>query len=406
MIAGTRYVYEVAPVAIRFGAVKVRSDSAGWLLFTCPICGETRGHLYVNPADQRFHCFKCAAGGLGGVDFYQLATGLSWEQSLREVRNPFGSNSSRPVKRQDAPPACEPAAPLERRDQVYRAFLQRLPLHEEHLANLRRRGLPGSMIRGRYASVPGDCVERWNICRQLQREYDLENVPGFYVRESRQGDLFWDFAFFGAGFFIPVMSASGQVQGLKIRLDAGDGPRYLVFSSLSKPSGASPGAPVHVAVPVGGAVDTRRVWVTEGELKADVAAHLLSRVVLSVPGVSAWRRARAVLEEIGAREVVIAFDADLVSKQDVADAKDALVADLVTDFRVLDSRWDGQIGKGIDDALVFTRKDHEIKELEFIAGEAAVRVTQSVETTTKVSVTGAAPGRPGLAESFIRLLLG
>jgi hypothetical protein len=106
------------------------------------------------------------------------------------------------------------------------------------------------------------------------------------------------------------------------------------------------------------------------------------------------------------REVVVAFDADQIANEDVADAKDSLVADLAPDFRVYDSRWDGQIGKGIDDALAYTKKDHELKELEFIAGEAVVRVTQTVETTTKIEVAGATRCRPGVIESFMRMLLG
>ncbi len=97
----------------------------------------------------------------------------------------------------------------------------------------------------------------------------------------------------------------------------------------------------------------------------------------------------------------------------MANAKNDLVADLVTDFRVFDSRWDGNIGKGIDNLLVAVRKDHEIDEMEFISGEIIVRVRKTVITTTEVSVAppsgslgSVRNNRPGFLENIIRLLFG
>jgi hypothetical protein len=144
-----------------------------------------------------------------------------------------------------------------------------------------------------------------------------------------------------------------------------------------------------------------------------VAAHLLSRAFISVPGVNVWGEVREALQVLGAREVVIAFDADQATNRDVAKAKNDLVADLVPDFRVFDSRWDGRIGKGIDNLLVAVKKDHEIDELEFISGEIAVHVRKTVTTTTEVSVASPSgsvgsvrDSRPGFLERIIQLLLG
>jgi hypothetical protein len=318
-----------------------------------------------------FRCFKCGAKGRGGVTFLQLAGGIGdWNQALRELRS--GLNARICDEPGELPINRVLAASIEQRDRVYRAFTGLLPLYNDHLENLRRRGLPDDLIYQRYRSVPRENAERWNICRRLAREgYDLERVPGFYVREARGGTSYWDFACYGSGILIPMISAASLIQGFKIRLDDAGKKRYLAFSSIGQPGGASPGAPVHVAVPIGGAC-FERIWVTEGELKADVAAHLLSRVFISVPGVSVWREAKDVLRALGAHEVVIAFDADQATNRDVANAKEALAADLAPDFRVFDSRWDGHMGKGIDDALVFVRKDREVDELEFIAGLSVV----------------------------------
>ncbi len=286
-----------------------------------------------------FRCFKCGARGCGGVTFYQLARGIGdWNLALRELRDGL-IGPAVCVEPKELPPARILAVSLEQRDRVYRALTRLLPLYPEHQENLRQRGLPDGLIHQRYRSAPKESVERWNICRQLVRDgYDLERVPGFYVHEARNGCFYWDFACYGAGIFIPIISASGLIQGFKIRLDTdGKKRRYLTFSSMGQPGGATPGAPIHVAVPIGGA-SRQRVWVTEGELKADVAAHLLSRVFISVPGVNVWGEVRNVLQALGAREVVIAFDADQATNRDVANAKDGLVADLVPDFRVFDSR--------------------------------------------------------------------
>jgi hypothetical protein len=382
----SKKVYEVVPIALQFGANRLKATPSGWEQYTCPVCGDTKGHLYVNPNSQVFRCFKCGVRGRGGVTFLQLAGGIGdWNQALRELRDgSFGPAIC--VEPRNIPPSRILAAPPERRDRVYRAFTGLLPLYPEHLENLRQRGLPDELIQQRYRSVPRENVERWSICRQLVREgYDLDRVPGFYVRESRSGGLYWDFSCYGAGIFIPMIGVSGLIQGFKIRIDAAGKKRYRTFSSAGLPSGASPGAPVHVSIPIGGA-SFERVWVTEGELKADVAAHLLSRVFISVPGVTVWREVKEVLHAFGAHEAVIAFDADQATNRDVENAKDGLAADLAPNFRVFDCRWDGHMGKGIDEALVFFRKERDIDELEFITGESNVSNTVS---TAEISVASA-----------------
>jgi hypothetical protein len=97
-------------------------------------------------------------------------------------------------------------------------------------------------------------------------------------------------------------------------------------------------------------VNDRRVWVTEGALKADLAAHFLGAVVVGAVGVTCWRPVIPVLEELGAADIVLAFDRD----QDVNPVVARAVGELrkaisESGFRVLEASWPRE--KGIDDAL-------------------------------------------------------
>jgi hypothetical protein len=110
------------------------------------------------------------------------------------------------------------------------------------------------------------------------------------------------------------------------------------------------------------------VRLTEGELKADVATTLSGIPTLSAPGVGSWRLAVPVLKDLGARTVHVAFDQD--GKPATLAAMEAALLDLTREgFEVKLDWWDGQAGKGIDDALAGGAS------IEAITGlKAAVRV--------------------------------
>jgi hypothetical protein len=68
--------------------------------------------------------------------------------------------------------------------------------------------------------------------------------------------------------------------------------------------------------------------VTEGVLKADVATALSEILTVGLPGVSAWKRAAAVLQELGAKTARLALDADASTKRAVGEALARLADDL------------------------------------------------------------------------------
>ena len=99
----------------------------------------------------------------------------------------------------------------------------------------------------------------------------------------------------------------------------------------------------------------KRVWITEGPLKGDIASDRLEARVLCIAGVSAWRKARIVerLDEMGVSEVVIAFDADKRTNPQVRGQERALAGALVSaGIRVQIAQWNLADGKGIDDLLL------------------------------------------------------
>jgi len=111
---------------------------------------------------------------------------------------------------------------------------------------------------------------------------------------------------------LPVQDAQGRVQALHVRADAGPW-----WSTPGRPGGASSGAPVHGA---GRAAPRTTVWITEGPLKATVAADRLGVPVIGVPGATLWTHALPVLARLAPTTVVQALDQDAAHLIGVAPA--------------------------------------------------------------------------------------
>ncbi|MEW8958716.1 MAG: DUF3854 domain-containing protein [Moorella sp. (in: firmicutes)] len=296
----------------------------------CPICGKTD---WCGINSRLAVCMRVKSNHpvSNGGWLHKLAPGVVKE----EVYSPAGTN---------------PAAPIATRNRVYRAFLSCLHLLPEHKKDLLRRGLSEEEIkRNGYKSVPSP-AERWRLCKELkERGYDLAGVPGFYQARGRYGGHYWTFKAL-PGYFIPVRDSEGRIQALQVRLDQPDGTgKYRFFSTPNKTGGSSSGAPCHVVRPE--ELKDRRVWVTEGPLKADIASRYLGSVFIGVAGAGNWRPAVEAIQELGAREVVIAYDRDKNLKDAVRRAERELKVTLRRKgIRVFIASWNQE--KGIDDALV------------------------------------------------------
>ena len=277
---------------------------------------------------------------------------------------PTDSGAARPapVPSGDAPPPLPiEAAPPHVLDRAYRAALGALELSDAHLAALKRRGLPEAEVRLRgYRTLAGaESAMAAGVAAWGAAGVALARVPGFRRRPIPGAAPAWTLSAH-SGLLIPVRDPQGRIVALKVRRDdVGSGrpagPRY-VYASSTRWGGPGPGALPHLAKlpapplppPMPGVVR-----VTEGELKADVATVLSGIRTVSVAGVGAWRSALPMLRALGARRVVLAFDADARRNPAVARALYALAWTLHTEsgFEVALEQWDEADGKGIDDLL-------------------------------------------------------
>jgi hypothetical protein len=212
-----------------------------------------------------------------------------------------------------------------------------------------QRGLTAEVIaKKRYRTLPSG--GRIRLARRVSELADLRGVPGFYLFDSR----LWCLAG-PAGLVIPVRDFDGKIRGLQIRRDDPSGPRYVWLSS-SNPKRGSGGTSArtwfHVAP---GDKGGHECWITEGPLKADIAAMKTGNTFVAVPGVNCWKSSRLVPEmrARGIKSVVVCYDSDLAVNSYVAGAAMELAGALKqAGLRVRFAWWRSSYGKGIDDLLL------------------------------------------------------
>lgn len=227
-------------------------------------------------------------------------------------------------------------------DRTYRSLLAELRLSGDHRENLRRRGLKDAQIDTLgYRTLPAG--GRQDLVRRLQANgVRFAGVPGFYLEAGiirLSGP---------AGILIPIRDTKGRMVGIQVRCDKAEGGRYRWLSSRGFNAGCSPGAPVHVA----GMVSTgAELWITEGPLKADIAALQLGRAVLAVAGVGNWPGVIPIIRELRPERVIISFDMDKDRNTAVRLHLDTLTTCLIKrGIRTFEADWDTRF-KGIDDLL-------------------------------------------------------
>jgi hypothetical protein len=176
----------------------------------------------------------------------------------------------------------------------------------------------------------------------------LLNVPGFIL--DARGTLALAAV---PGLLVPVRDLHDKTVALMVRPDRriDGGGKYLWLSSASR-GGPGSGAPCHDNGAAGPAGDGPVVRLTEGALKADVAAALSGVRTLGAAGVTNWRPALPMLRELGPEVVRVAFDQDASTKLAVAYATAECCQALRAEgYKVEVETWPWAKAKGIDDAL-------------------------------------------------------
>ena len=257
----------------------------------CPLCdraGSREKHLNINLKRNVYRCPKCGQFQGGVFDLYAYYMGIPREKVLedltarlqRDISYPAGKAATR--KKLQPPPMKPQAslAPLEERDRVYRALLNRLTLAPDHRENLLSRGLTDEAIeRLGYKSTP---VVGFHALAQslLDEGYTLFGVPGFY----RDKDGRWTMAVWRRGILIPG-TYFGKIQGFQIRL-------------------------------------------IEGYMKADIVNHFTGQTMLAIPGVTSLQHLESALRDLipmGVRHIMTCFDMDYLKNWHVESAYQNLV---------------------------------------------------------------------------------
>lgn len=308
----------------------------------CPICGRTTWCSY----NSFLICCKKEPEGA-----YKVGYAKTGHLFYMHRRNTNAVHAKTELIRPSA--EMVEAAPINKRDKVYKAFLGLLDLSAQHKKDLIKRGLSVSdIIKNNYKSCPAN-QKPWEICKTLiDVGLDLHSIPGFYTRESKFGTgSYWTFDNIKGCYFIPVMDAQGRIQALQRRLtNPGEDSKYKIFSSSWRNEGSCSSTPAHMARPA--EIKDECVWVTEGPLKSDISAKYLDAIVIGALSAGSWVPALEMLKEIKDRKIVLAYDMDFKTNQSVRDALGKFKETLIKEgFLVYQATWEK--AKGIDDALVF-----------------------------------------------------
>ena len=334
-------------VALVQQRVPLKRQGVRWI-GRCPFHDDHHPSLDVSPVYHTWRCWSCGATG-DAVDWVRLTENCSVREAVQRLTHHAGLGTSESVDRPRLLEA-DALASREARHAVYTALLTTAGLSAAHRQALRQRGLSEAAIdQGQYATLPpGD---RQDLLAVLRDTFpDLRGIPGIARRPDRPG---WRLEG-SPGLLIPVRDRRGQIQACQIRRDTSQARYHWLTSTPHRAgwTGTSPGTPFHVA---GTAWRRPRTlwWVTEGPLKADVAAFFLHRPVLGIPGVSLWPRVGQVLSQWHPPAVVLAFDHDPhpETRARVQAAQQQLGVLLqAAGIRVLLATWP-EGPKGVDDAL-------------------------------------------------------
>jgi len=306
--------------------LSIRRSGAGHVYTDCPICGDRRGKLGINPEKNVWHCHYCGEGG-GMLALYAKVYGISNAEAYHEIWDALASDGFAPAYEVTAKGTSTAAAEtaqaeragMETIHETYSVLLSMLTLNSAHREHLRTvRGLTDEQIAGfGFKSTPSSRMCRTLTERKVKQGCVIKGVPGFYINDYGK----WMVKFYNrtSGIIIPIREIDGLIHGLQIRLDTPikdkddppekAGTKYLPLSSTGKNMGTSAGGPVHFV----GNPQARVVYVTEGALKADICHALTGRTFAATIGannVSPLDDLFALLKRNGVQQIVEADDMD------------------------------------------------------------------------------------------------
>lgn len=341
-------IYEVLSAV----GLSIPTDDRRHYSVPCPVCDTKKkheAHLDINLEKGVFRCAKCGTSG-GMLDLYSFLTGgaVGTREGRSEAYSAIKGKSTKrvPYPKREFTPNC-PIASVEKRDAVYRQFLDCLTLTDNHRKKLHERGLTDADIaRLGYRSAPTKKERAALICEYLRMNgVSFKGIPGFWKENGK-----WITGYKSPGIFVPFKDAKGRIQGLQIRLDNAQKRKYRWLSGADRTDGTPAECAVHVV-----GTDRTVALITEGGLKADVIHAFTGKTVIAVPGVSSLGKLGGVLaamQKEGLKFVYTAFDMDYISNKQVEKSYDDLISLLESrKLPYTKLKWD-ETQKGLDDWLL------------------------------------------------------
>lgn len=202
----------------------------------CPFCGyrdnKRESNLKLNYITNKYHCFNCGKSGYS-IGLYASLNYIDNKQAFKELmsRDFFSIDASN----LDIV-ITNPIANIDYRNKVYTEFLNMLDVDISHKRFLQRFGFTlNSIQKCNFKSIPKNKINRKLICYNLKNKYNLNGIPGFYLKE----DLNWDFMA-PSGILIPIYDDENRIQGISVHLDKEfNNCKDLWFSSSNKIAGTS-----------------------------------------------------------------------------------------------------------------------------------------------------------------------
>ena len=349
-------------IALNYAEDDLRTRGSSVTVHFCPECNRA-WKFNINLAKGVCRCPACDWSG-NAVALHSKLRGISRDAAYAEL-----SGSDVPVIKKIYTKEIETASAMVR-SAVYMRMIKAGDLIQKHYDNLIERGLSPQSIVGHYASctsIPSAEALFKGIPRLLYSPSSdsIKGVPGVYGNvkydELAEQEVF-DEIYINLpdnGFIIPIISHDAdrmRISCCQIRMDKGD-TRYIFLSSINKKNGVSVGDcnKIHYTRNFwkdGKMVIPKVVCMTEGPLKADVAAELSGKCFIAIPGVNACgdlMEELAFLKEQGCEKIELYFDMDYLTNEYVEKAikkigKMVLNAGFKGDRKVWDSAY-----KGIDD---------------------------------------------------------
>jgi DNA primase len=341
----------------------------------CPFCGS-RTAFSMDEQNNTFHCFACGEKG-NSISLYAKMMKVNNKEAFKTLLAIGEEKKEREEKKE--------AFISDKRYEVNKSLLEQLNLSEDHRENLLDRGLTDSEIQSLgYKTLDYQSMsfsERDELCKKIFEEKfdEYERIPGFYDLNTDTPKISYQ----KRGFLIPVKNFRRQIEGFQIRYDSLPSNasemqkamfhRYGWLSSSNKETGIKTSGigNIHHAGNWYYMTRVKKVCITEGALKADIAASISDRMhsnethlFLGLTGVQNTSQLKAELELLAnfqLRKVSLCVDMDYLTNKNVKQALENIKkvvqevhyrddnGNLVSlDYKVI--KWDENY-KGIDDYL-------------------------------------------------------